>query len=304
MRSAPNANPVGGVALRTLGWVTDALRRIPERRKTVFYLSVGERVDFAAVAQPSVIHDEAGSMKAADLIRDDIAAMRNAARDRVQIEQVRSALRQAMLSNVNVYAIDPAGLAGMENHEFLEEWRKPREGVTAAAMPPHVPSALMLAHPRARERIEFLQSLSENTGGRAIVHTNAPERQVADVFRETGSYYLVGYEPDRMPNDGTYRRVDVKVNRRGVDVQPAAAMSPILRRPINPFWTKPRPTRIANARWRLPRRSPVSCPTVTCPWTSTSRRSSYRAARTQPWPSSPACVSRRSRGGSSTASSC
>jgi hypothetical protein len=68
-------------------------------------------------------------------------------------------------------------------------------------------------------KLEFLQTLSDNTGGRAIVNTNDMEPGIVQMFRENNSYYLVGYSPVNVRADGTFRRLEVKVDRPDVEVR-------------------------------------------------------------------------------------
>ena len=62
-------------------------------------------------------------------------------------------------------------------------------------------------------------ALAEATGGRRIRNTNDPELHVPDVFRENGSYYLIGYQSTHAERDGRFRRIRVTVNRPDVTVQ-------------------------------------------------------------------------------------
>ncbi len=101
------------------------------------------------------------------------------------MDQTLDLFRAAQLANVNVYSLDPGGL---------------RVGA-------------------GRLNREFLQILSETTGGLPVIDTNDPEPGIAQMFRENGSYYLLGYEtPDRQ-SKGRYRRIDIRVNRPGVTVR-------------------------------------------------------------------------------------
>ncbi len=103
---------------------------------------------------------------------------------------VRNVFRRAQESNVAIYPIDPFGLrveASIGSLSGLE--------------------------------VEYAQTLAENTGGRAIVNTNDFAPGIAQIFRENSSYYLVGYTPANVKADGTFRRIDVKVNRPDVEVR-------------------------------------------------------------------------------------
>lgn len=60
--------------------------------------------------------------------------------------------------------------------------------------------------------------MANPTPGRTIANTNAPERAIDSIFAENSNYYLVAYESSRVrPLEG-FHRLEVKVNRPGVDV--------------------------------------------------------------------------------------
>ena len=63
-----------------------------------------------------------------------------------------------------------------------------------------------------------LRRLAADTGGRAIVNTNAPIEQLQGVIADASAYYLVGYSPTRKTNDGKFHEIKVRVKRRGVRV--------------------------------------------------------------------------------------
>jgi VWFA-related protein len=98
------------------------------------------------------------------------------------IQHMFASLQQA---NVNVYAIDPSGLT--------------QDGIMGA-------------------RLDALRVFAETTGGHATIATNAPWDAVPQIFRENSSYYLLGFRPANPVADGQFRRVEVKVDRPGVQV--------------------------------------------------------------------------------------
>jgi hypothetical protein len=65
---------------------------------------------------------------------------------------------------------------------------------------------------------DFLSTIADRTGGRAFMNTNEFRSRVDQIFRETGSFYLLGYRLESMRADGRFRRLQVRVNRRGVTV--------------------------------------------------------------------------------------
>jgi VWFA-related protein len=65
---------------------------------------------------------------------------------------------------------------------------------------------------------EVLRRFSTETGGRSIVNTNDLGAGLKDVVADASAYYLLGYSPSRLRNDGKFHRISVKVRRSGVRV--------------------------------------------------------------------------------------
>ncbi len=108
----------------------------------------------------------------------------------VHVNEMRATFRQAQLANVNIYCIDIHGLDASPGGSDTFKLER-----------------------------EFLQTVSENTGGFAIVNTNEFAPGVTQVFRENSAYYLVSYERQDTRADSGYRRIDVRVNRPDVRVR-------------------------------------------------------------------------------------
>jgi hypothetical protein len=106
-------------------------------------------------------------------------------------DHLRDAVRAAQRSNVAIYGLDPGGLRGWT----LED---PRGG---------------------KLNRDFLEGLSNSTGGFAVTSTNDPDPGLTQIVRENSSYYLLGYQPTNGGATGKYRNVEVKVNRPGVTVR-------------------------------------------------------------------------------------
>jgi len=90
--------------------------------------------------------------------------------------------RQAQLANVTISPIDPNGVVPGSDHEFLK-------------------------------------TIAENTGGRAVVNDNDPERHVPALLLESSSYYLLGFESAGKRAAAGFHRIHVKVNGRDVEVR-------------------------------------------------------------------------------------
>jgi VWFA-related protein len=70
-----------------------------------------------------------------------------------------------------------------------------------------------------------LEVLPRRTGGRAVLNTNAPEAAVPALFRESESYYLLGFRPGNSSHDGKFHHITVTTARRGLDVRARSGFS-------------------------------------------------------------------------------
>lgn len=159
---ASGACPSRRCVVSTLARLSAALAAVPDRRKTVFYVSTS-----------------------------GVGGAESASLDAV--------LRQASLSNVTIYAIDPGGLADMAR---------------AGASPD--PAAAMRT---LGARQDALRALADRTGGRALVNSNDATSLIRTWLRESSHYYVLGFEADRAAGPTGERRIAVTVNRPDVDVR-------------------------------------------------------------------------------------
>ena len=66
-------------------------------------------------------------------------------------------------------------------------------------------------------RYDALRLLGDSSGGRAVVSTNRPDLQIAGIFDELPSTYMLAYSAS-FPMDGKVRRLQVEVNRPDAEV--------------------------------------------------------------------------------------
>jgi VWFA-related protein len=184
-------------SIATLRRAAELLALVPDRRKALVFISVGVPFDQAAAAEVVLIAP--GGEDGTDRKRAALLAIRDL---NVQIKtDLNEMFRHAQRANVNIYPVDPSGLGGMYSYLL-------RRGVDA-----------INAATRTRHFNDFLQLVSANTGGRAFLDTNEFESGVRQIFRENGSYYLLGYRTTNPKRNGGHRRLEVKVNRPGVEVR-------------------------------------------------------------------------------------
>ncbi len=67
--------------------------------------------------------------------------------------------------------------------------------------------------------INIMDTLASDTGGFTIHNTNAPEKEMHRIVRESSVYYQLGYYPENKDADGKFRKIRVKVNRKGLKVR-------------------------------------------------------------------------------------
>jgi VWFA-related protein len=106
--------------------------------------------------------------------------------------------RELTAANITVYAFDVRGLP--VGGGFSAENRRPPQVVSPSG------------------ENDSLHTFAESTGGRAVTNTNDPESHVRETLRESSSYYFIGFRSGTESNDKRLRRIEVKVNRPGVDV--------------------------------------------------------------------------------------
>ena len=117
--------------------------------------------------------------------------------------QLQDALRHAQRANVTIYPINPVGL------EVISEGAPTSRGPIGRTLIPSLDPGRHVVSDTAR-------LIAEQTGGFAIIASNAFDKQIRQIFRETASYYLIGFQSAHQ--DGKFRRIDVRTNREGVTV--------------------------------------------------------------------------------------
>lgn len=170
----------------TITRVADALQDVARRRKSLLFIGS----DFVVQAGPQVQQAELGCGQKLEDAREKMFA----ALDR---------------SGLTVHGIDPTGLSNI--------------GPTSQASSTLRGGVVGLARTRAVEQTlqsqNNLHVVPDHTGGRTVMNTNAPQARIPDIVRESQSYYLIGFQPSDSDSARPVRSIEVKVNRRNVDVR-------------------------------------------------------------------------------------
>jgi VWFA-related protein len=172
----------------SLGVLTRAgefLGSIPDRRRAIFYITPGPKID----------QSDSDPLGWAENVTQRMASTGSELGEGLA-NAMRPVTVGSRMAQVPVYPISILGLEAPSVRELV------------GRLPP-----------RSREANENLQHIARSTGGRAIVDNNAPDREVREVFEELSSYYVLAYTAS-FPMDGKLRRLSVDVKRPGASVQP------------------------------------------------------------------------------------
>lgn len=114
--------------------------------------------------------------------------------------QLRYVFVAANRTNTAIYTLDPRGLAA---NEFSVEDRVDQSSDRRVLT----------------ESIDTLHQLANETDGRAIVNRNDPMPGLEQVMTDSSAYYLLSYVSTDAPRDGKFHKIDVKVNRKDIEVR-------------------------------------------------------------------------------------
>jgi VWFA-related protein len=171
---------------------------LPDRRKSIVYIGQGVPVN------PELLAPQIPGLPGENAPPGVSALMSGSLMSRLTA-QMRKAFERAGRANVSIYTVDACGL------------RAP----APLRPPPPPPPAPRPPAPTCVPglEVEYLQTLAENTGARAVINTNDFEPGVAAIFQENASYYLLGFQQPAGLKPGSLRRLEVRVNRPGVLVR-------------------------------------------------------------------------------------
>jgi VWFA-related protein len=173
-------DPLPTRAIEALYQTVTTLAGLPDRRKALVYVSTGI---------PIVIDTP----------------------DTTRSEQpywnwlMRRAIERAQQGSVNIYAVDPGGLDGLLGYMLRHNNR------TESWLIDQINQAATIYR-------DFLRDTADDTGGHAFTNSNEFTSRIDQLFRETGSFYMLGYRPQNPRADGRFHRLQVKVKQSDLTV--------------------------------------------------------------------------------------
>jgi len=123
------------------------------------------------------------------------------------LDEFKRVIEAARRSNTAIYFLDTRGLQGMPVYMTAE---------FGPAIPEQDMGAIFA---ESFEASEGSDSLAADSGGFTVKNTNDLAKGIKKIADETRAYYLLGYNPSNTTRDGRFRKIEVKVNRKGVEVR-------------------------------------------------------------------------------------
>ena len=174
--------------LDTLKQVADWFGSVRGRRKAVLFISEGIDYDIT-----DMIPQSGSTHHGASMI----------------IDSTRDAISAATRSNVAIYGIDPRGLTDLGD-----------ESIEIVSFPDDTSLGVGIGSLQNEIRLsqDSLRTLSEETGGFAVVNRNDFSTAFQRIVEDNSSYYVLAYYPPD-PRPGRSHKIDVRVARSNVIVR-------------------------------------------------------------------------------------
>jgi VWFA-related protein len=123
------------------------------------------------------------------------------------LDAFREVIQASRRANVAVYFLGTRGL------DFGDSSFKAESNITTFAQD------LGAMHADEERETEGPESIADDTGGFSVKNTNDLGQGIARIADESRAYYLLGYNPTNTERDGKFRKIGLKVNRKGVTVR-------------------------------------------------------------------------------------
>jgi VWFA-related protein len=123
------------------------------------------------------------------------------------LSEFKDVVQASRRGNAAVYFLDTRGLEGL-GPQFSAEFQ--------ANTDPRDLGAAILDQSLASEGSE---AIAADTGGFTVKNTNDLGKGIQRIANETQMYYLLGYIPTNAARDGRFRKIEVKVARKGIVVR-------------------------------------------------------------------------------------
>ncbi len=124
------------------------------------------------------------------------------------LSEFKDVVQASRRGNTAIYFVDSRGLTGLSDFYSAEFGGSGTDNQDLG-------SALL----DTAQASEGAESLASDTGGFTVKNTNDLAAAIGRIASETQSYYLIGYNPTNTKQDGRFRKIQVKVPRKGTNVR-------------------------------------------------------------------------------------
>jgi VWFA-related protein len=135
--------------------------------------------------------------------------------DRTGIEnesELRSAINQAVRSNVAIYTVDMSGLQAFPPGGAAQN-------ASLRGVSPYSGASTLADYNSNFTNQESLVTLASDTGGKAFLDSNDFTKVFNQVQADTSFYYVIAYQSSNPARDGRYRRINARLNRPGMKLE-------------------------------------------------------------------------------------
>ena len=221
--------------MQSLRGLARRLGELRQERKGVLIVSEGwalvrpnqdlaRQIPNAPPPQPPGIHTGAGGKLTSGTDPRTYAAVdwQQCEADRLQLAYLDHSrdfldiLNDANRANVSFYPVDPRGLAVFDQPFDYKPAGTPRGADQAQVGRTEGVNDDMA---RLRGRLETLETAASATDGLAMTRSNDLTASLARVVADLSDYYLIGYASTNSKTDGSFRRIDVRVKRPGIELR-------------------------------------------------------------------------------------
>ena len=261
------------LVIRSLQSACALLATLREGRKTLLYVSEGMFANlpagvfvnssFGGPRTPGT-NVKSGQQQSYEFFRS--SDLQNRMRDIFQV---------AAHGNTAIYTLDPRGLA-------------PSEFGAADAVGADADRQILT------ESIDSLRYIADETDGRAIVGKNNPIPDLQKMVEEVSAYYLLGYTSTLAARDGKFHEIQVKVNRKDVEVRARKGYWAYTEEEIRKAAEPPKPgppAEVAEAMETLANNVEPTSKRDVVLWLGATRGESERAKMTLVWEAPPGILS-------------
>ncbi len=123
------------------------------------------------------------------------------------LDEFKQVIQASRRANVAIYFLNTKGLEGAPNFQGAE-------------FGPSLPEQdIGATFGDAMEAAAGAESIASDSGGFTVANTNDLGKGIRRIADDSRTYYLLGYVPQNAKRDGRFRKIALKVNRKGVDVR-------------------------------------------------------------------------------------